>query len=1116
MDVGVWLRGLNLGHYEAAFRENEIDGEILPTLTADDLKELGVAVVGHRRKLLTAIASLDRSTQASDRSITSTPGPERDQHDRDTAERRQLTIMFCDLVGSTALSARLDPEDMRDILGAYHRCCAEQITKAGGVVAKYMGDGVLAYFGYPRADEYDAEHAVLAGLALVEAVPKLASVVSTPPQVRIGIATGLVVVGDLIGTGSAREQAVVGDTPNLAARLQSLAPSGGIVVSGSTKTIAGTQFDYIDLGKVEIKGLREPVAVWQIAGKAAATSRSQALEGGELLPLIGRDEEMELLLRRWERAKRGDGRVVLLSGEPGIGKSRISLSLMEQLAGQEKNLVRLFCSPYHMNSAFYPLIAALEREVGFERRDSADQRQGKLKLWLSGLGRPSDVDISLLAELLSIPGIISLPQMSPQEKREQLMRTLLGLVPTFAVAKPLLVILEDAHWLDPTSQELLSRLVEQVRRQPTFVLVTARPEFQPRWASQPAVTVQALNRLGEVDVGEIVSLMAGGRPIPNSIIEQIVARADGVPLYVEELTKTILETNVQLEDDGAIASSTIPPSLQASLIARLDRLSLAKTIAQIGATIGREFSYELLFDIAEVEANELRTALDQLVNSGLVYRQGEIPDASFTFKHALVQQAAYETLLRSRRQQLHARIGQVLETRLGGIAETQPELLGRHFSEAGLQDRAVKYWLAAGRIATSRGANVEAASHAKRGLSELALLPLSGNRDSDELNLRVVLGTALIATEGYTATTTLENYELARPLAQSAEREEAGDALLSGLFMAYYNCGKLRKALEVSQQLLKRAEQAGNQLSMSAGYRQVGASYSILGDVRRADEYCRKAFELSQANERPYVDYRFVHDLSVSAACQWARTSWHLGRIDQSFELSKIALARVAHLQHPQTTGYGISQTAYWAIFQRDFTDLERYAIQLQELSSPQWVAWGLMCEGLFLTHSGKHAMGIEKFTRGLGLVSSIGTDVLLPVFLASLADAQLQGGKLPEATETIERACTIANRTEERWMDAELWRLRGRLALASGGASGAAQAEAYFRRGLQTAVDQGSKMFALRLTTSLARIWADQGRYEQAHGDLAEALSGITGGPNTPDVREADAFLSQTTSRGR
>jgi class 3 adenylate cyclase/tetratricopeptide (TPR) repeat protein len=1109
----MWLSGLDLGQYEAAFRENEIDGDVLPNLTVDDLKELGVTVVGHRRKLLTAIASLDRSLPASDIPATAPSPPRRDQHDQDTAERRQLTIMFCDLVGSTALSARLDPEDMREVLGAYHRCCAEQITKAGGFVAKYMGDGVLAYFGYPHAHEYDAERAVLAGLALVETVPKLSTIANSPPQVRIGIATGLVVVGDLIGTGAAREQAVVGDTPNLAARLQSLAPPGGIVISGRTKGIAGTQFDYIDLGKVEIKGLAEPVATWQVAGKTAVTSRSEALESGELLPLIGRGEEMELLLRRWERAKGGDGRVVLLSGEPGIGKSRISLSLLEQLAIQDKNLIRLFCSPYHENSAFYPLIAAVERSAGFEHQDSADQKQDKLNALLAGSGALSEVDTSLLAELLSIPAFVALPQMSPQEKREQLMRILLGLVTTLAAAKPLLIILEDAHWLDPTSQDLLSRQVEQIRRQPIFAVVTARPEFQPSWASQPSVTVQALNRLGEADVGEIVSLMAGGRSIPNPMIEQIVARADGVPLYVEELTKTILESDAQPKKDGNTLSTTMPPNLQASLIARLDRLGLAKTIAQIGAIIGREFSYELLSDVVEVEAKELRTALDQLVNSGLVYRHGDIPDANFAFKHALVQQAAYETLLRSRRQQLHARIGDVLETRFGRIAETQPELLGRHFSEAGLPERAVTYWLAAGRIAAARYANVEAISHAKRGLSELMLLPPSDERDADELDLRIILGPALIATRGYSTEETLENYEVARPLVQHAKQKEAGDALLSGLFMAYFSSGKLRKALEVSQELLTRAERTGNPLSMSAGYRQVGVSNSILGDFRAADEPCRKAFELFNPNEHPNVDYRFVHDLGVSAACQWAITCWHLGEIDQSSELRKRALARVKQLQHPHTTGYGVTYAgALPAMFSRDFADIERYAIQLQELSRPQWVAWGRVSEGLFLAHSGKPAEGIEKIAAGLRLAEGVLSSVLLPVFLSGLADAQLMDGKFPEATETIERAYAIVNSTEERWTEAELWRLRGTLALASGGASGAAEAEGYFRRGLQTALAQGSKMFALRLTTSVARLWADQGRYELAHHSVAEALSGINGGRDTPDVREAHAFLSQLT----
>jgi tetratricopeptide (TPR) repeat protein len=454
----------------------------------------------------------------------------------------------------------------------------------------------------------------------------------------------------------------------------------------------------------------------------------------------------------------------------------------------------------------------------------------------------------------------------------------------------------------------------------------------------------------------------------------------------------------------------------------------------------------------------------------------------------------------------------VLETRFGRIAEAQPELLGHHFSEAGLPERAVKYWLAAGRIAAARYANLEATSHAKRGVSELMLLPPSDERDADELDLRIVLGSTLTATRGYSGEASLENYELARPLVPHAKQKEAGDALLSGLFMAYHNCGKLRKALEVSQELLTRAEQTGNPLSMSAGYRQVGASNSILGDFRAADTYCRKAFELFEPNEHPYVDYRFVHDLGVSAACQWVITCWHLGEIDKSLELRKRAFARMTQLQHPHTTGYGLTYAgALLGMFRRDFIDIERYSIQLQELSLPQWVARGCVSEGLFLAHSGKLPEGIEKIETGLRLDEGMGSGgVLFPVFLSGLAEAQIIDGKFLDAAKTIERAYAIMNGTEEGWMEAELWRQRGTLALASGGASGAAEAEGYFRRGLQTALAQGSKMFALRLTTSLARLSADQGRYELARHSVAEALAEIRGGRDTPDVREANALLSQ------
>jgi tetratricopeptide (TPR) repeat protein len=480
-------------------------------------------------------------------------------------------------------------------------------------------------------------------------------------------------------------------------------------------------------------------------------------------------------------------------------------------------------------------------------------------------------------------------------------------------------------------------------------------------------------------------------------------------------------------------------------------------------------------------------------------------------KHALVQQAAYETLLRSRRQQLNARIGDVLEARFDDLAKMHPELLGHHFSEAGLPERAIKYWLAAGRIAASRYAHIEAASHAKRGLSELMLLPADNERDADELDLRIILGSALIATEGYAAGGSIENYEKARRLVAHANQRESGDAILSGLFMVYYHCGEHRKALEVSQELLARAEQTGNPLSMSAGHRQVGAANSILGEFRVANEHCRKAFELFDLDEYPNADYRFVQDLGVGAACQWAITCWHLGEIDKSLELSQRALARVTQLRHPHTTAYGVFYTGIFAMFRRDFADMERYGIQLQEPGSlPQWIGRGHAIEGSSLAQAGKVAEGIEKIEIGLRLCEGAGSRSLLPVFLSGLAEAQMRTGRFLEATQTLDRAFAVVNSTEERWANAELWRLRGALALASKGSTGVAEAGEHFRRGLETAQAQGSKMLALRLITSLARLWADQGRFEQARQSVAEALAQIHGGRDTPDLKEANAFLSQ------
>jgi len=679
MDVGSWLRGLGLERYEAAFRENEIDETVLPSLTADDLKDLGIGIVGHRRKLLDAIAAL--RADANTKVPLSDTLPTIDRSPKDAAERRHLTVMICDLVGSTALSARLDPEDLRGVIGAYHTCIAEVIGRYQGIIARYMGDGVLVYFGYPQAHEDDAAQGVRAGLALVDAVANLRTDFDAALKVRIGIATGTVVVGDLIGEGAAQEEAVVGETPNLAARLQAAAEPGTVVISASTRRVTGGLFEYRDLGPVALKGWTEPTPAWQVVGASEVASRFEAQHTTRLTPLLGRDDEIEVLSRRWRDATQGEGRVVVLTGEPGIGKSHIALAFQERLQAEPHIRLRYYCSAHHTNSALFPFIGQLERAARFERGDAPAEKLAKLEALLMQSGVNAVHSVPILANLLSLPPSERhpLPELSPQKRKEATLAALRGQLEGLSARQPVLVVFEDAHWIDPTSLELLAIMVERLPQLRALLLITARPEFTQPWPGHAHVTMLPLTRLNRRVGSAIIERIAAGKTLPEEVTNQILARTDGVPLFLEELTKTVLEGGLLQERDGhyvldrPLPALAIPTTLHDSLMARLDRLAPVREVAQIGAVVGREFSYELLSVVAGLPKKKLDEALAQLVESELVFCRGEVPQAIYTFKHVLVRDAAYSGLLKSRRAQLHSAIASAVEQRFPEIIQAEPE-----------------------------------------------------------------------------------------------------------------------------------------------------------------------------------------------------------------------------------------------------------------------------------------------------------------------------------------------------------------------------------------------------------------------------------------------------------
>ena len=743
--IADWLNQLGMSEYAQRFAENDIEIDLLNELTDQDFERLGVSL-GHRRRMLRAIRELNASpTEAVTKPRASVPTAS-EPAPEDRAERRQVTVMFSDLVGSTALSARMDPEDLREVISAYQKCVAETVQRFGGFVAKYMGDGVLVYFGYPQAHEDDAERAVRAGLELVAAISGLKTHAAL--QTRVGIATGLVVVGDLIGSGASQEQAIVGETPNLAARLQGVAEPNVVVIAESTRRLVGNLFELESLGAKDLKGIAGQVSASAVLRPSSVESRFDALHAGGLTELVGREEELELMLRRWSKAKTGEGQVVRLSGEAGIGKSRLIAALRDRLVGKPHTQLRYFCSPQHKDSPLYPIIGQMQHAAGFTHEDSPQAKLDKLDAMLAQTSTPVE-DAALFAEMLSLANDGRYPVLSllPQQRREKTLKALISQICLLERDCPLLLIFEDTHWIDPTSLEALGRAVDRIPKLRVLMIVTFRPEFEAPWLGRPYVTAITINRLAMREILEMIDRVVGNKFLPENVRQDIIERTDGIPLFVEEITKAVMEAKSEREARQTVAlipspSLTVPATLHASLMARLDRLGPAKEVAQIGAAIGREFSHALLAAVACKPEEQLGLSLDRLVAAGLLFRQGVPPHANYAFKHVLVRDAAYSTLLRGRRQELHRQIVSVLQREFAELVDSQPELLAHHCSEAGMIFEAIEYYLSAAQRATAASNDTEKIAHIARGISLLEQLPASDQR-TGELRKRLTLEGAL-------------------------------------------------------------------------------------------------------------------------------------------------------------------------------------------------------------------------------------------------------------------------------------------------------------------------------------------------------------------------------------
>jgi class 3 adenylate cyclase/predicted ATPase len=1108
-DIAEWLGRQGLGQYAQTFAENHVDYSVLSDLTEDDLEKLGIPL-GHRKKLLRAIDAVWGTRQARDTTkVARTAAEATSPVQHREAEFRQITVMFCDLVGSTQLSEKLDPEDLQKIIDSYRRECSTAIRRYGGEVARYLGDGVLAFFGWPYAHEDDAPRAVHAALKIVSVVTKISESVTL--ACRVGVCSGPVVVGEIRNSTASWSMDAVGETPNIAARLQTLAEPNTVLISESTRRLVSATFDLQGLGPQALKGITEPVRAYRVLAAKSAGSRFEAAHAGTLTPLVGRSSELRLLLDRWEKVKEGDGQVILLSGIPGVGKSRLLHELKSHVEEEPHILLHHQCSPYHNQSAFHPVIEQIEQAAHLIAREADADKITKLQAYLPRSTNSSIEPLLLIANLLSISteNQQHLSELTPQQIKNRTISTLVEMLLAFSVQRPTLCIFEDAHWLDASTLELLELMISRIAHARVLLIVSSRPEFRPTWLAHANVSTHSLTRLSQAEVKTMIRDLLRGGNMPQKLVDQIIEKADGVPLFIEELTSSTLSAPLRetLGHTEQPALLRVPETLSDALMERLDRAAPSRRVAQIAAVIGREFSDDLLSAAARIDEEDMQSALSLLEQADIIYRVGISPFVRFAFKHVLLRDAIYDSLLKSKRQQIHADIAAILVHDFPKLVENQPEVLALHYQEASNHQMAIRYWFESGQRALAHSANVEAIANFRKALQLLNALPETPERIKQEIDIQLALGIPLIAVRGYTAAETREAFSRARTLCLRVGDIPEYFQALFGLWGNHWMCGKNDEALRMADEFLSRSRALSDPVLLMVANRVMGSTLLTLGDFQSSASHFEETIRLSTGREeRPLYNLYMVGPRAASLLLlSW--DLWILGYPDQALSRVSEALALGKDLGHPYTVAFAHYMTSVVHLLRGDAAHALESAERSFEMSQEQrfslYAILSRISRGRAIGELGRLGEARVELTQGIDEARRNGVGFMLPMMDSWLADVHAKTGENEYALSFVERALTNIGDVTGRSWEAELHRQRAQILLALD-PSKLREAESHLQKSIEVARGQSAKSLELRAATNLAELWRAQGRPDEARALLEPICHWFNEGAETADLKQA------------